>query len=87
MTDSNNAPIIDPKAVSAALVRYAVPAIVGLVVSTAAKHGLNINATDAYAYVAPAVATIYATVAKALEAKFPALRFLLGAQKPESLTK
>ena len=86
MTD-NTTPIIDPKAVSAALVRYAVPAIVGLVVSYGAKAGLKIDATQAYAVVAPIVATAYATLAKVLEAKFPVLNRLLGAQKPPSLVK
>lgn len=82
-----SAPKIDPKAVSATVIRYVVPALVGLAVSVAAKVGFKLDATQAYAYIAPAVATGYSTLAHVLEAKFPVLNKVLGASKPASLTK
>jgi hypothetical protein len=80
-------PTIDPKAITAEITRYVIPALVGLLVSVATKVGFNLSPTQAYAIVAPAVATGYSTLAHALEAKYPALRRILGAVKPASITK
>lgn len=78
---------VDPKAIQATVIRYAVPTLVGLAVSTAAKAGFSIDASQAYGIVAPAVATAYSGLAHFLEAKFPVLNRILGAQKPATLTK
>ena len=80
-------PVIDPKALGATVVRYVVPAIVGLLVSWASKAGLSLTTTQAYAYVAPVVATAYSTALHFAEAKVPALGLLMGAKRPKSLTK
>lgn len=78
---------VDPKAVQAAVVRYAVPTLVGVLVSLAAKVGLKLSPTDAFGIVAPLVGTAYSAVAHILEAKFPALKRVLGSPRPTSLTK
>lgn len=83
----SSAPKIDPKAFGATVVRYVVPIIVGLTVSQATKIGFHLDPTQAYAYVAPAVATGYSALAHFLEAKFPILKKVLGADKPVTLTK
>jgi uncharacterized membrane protein (DUF441 family) len=84
---SNTSPTIDPKALGATVTRYVVPAIVGLLVSWAAKAGFTLTSTQAFAYVAPAVATAYSTGLHFAEAKVPALGILLGAKRPASLVK
>lgn len=83
----NAKPVIDPKALGATVTRYVVPALVGLLVSWGAKAGFTLTTTQAYAYVAPAVATAYSTALHFAEAKVPALGWLLGAKRPATLTK
>lgn len=78
---------VDPKAVQATVIRYAVPALVGIAVSLAAKAGFSLSPTQAFGYIAPAVGTAYSTLAHILEAKVPALKFILGASKPTAITK
>jgi len=80
-------PTIDPKALGATVTRYVVPAIVGVLVSWAAKAGFSLTSTQAFAYVAPAVATAYSTAIHFAEAKVPALGVLLGAKRPASVAK
>lgn len=84
---TTNALPVDPKALAASFTRYAVPAIVGLLVSWAAKAGFTLTTTQAYAYVAPVTAAVYSTAIHYAEAKIPALGKLLGASKPESILK
>lgn len=86
-TTSTASAVIDPKALGATFARYVVPAIVGLLVSWAAKVGFTLTSTQAYAYVAPAVAAVYSTALHFAEAKVPALGLLLGAKRPAKLTK
>jgi hypothetical protein len=86
-TSPTTKPVVDPKALGATVARYVVPAVVGLLVSWAAKVGFTLTSTQAFAYVAPAVATAYSTVLHFAEAKVPALGLLMGAKRPASLTK
>lgn len=78
---------VDPKAVQATVIRYAVPTLVGVAVSLAAKAGFSLSPTQAFGYIAPAVGTAYSALAHVLEAKFPVLKHILGAAKPDTLTK
>jgi len=78
---------VDPKAVQAAVVRYAVPTLVGVLVALAAKAGFALSPSDALGIVAPVVATAYSVVAHVLEAKFPALKRVLGSPRPTSYIK
>lgn len=78
---------VDPKAVQAAVIRYAVPTLVGVAVSLAAKAGFSLSPTQAFGYIAPAVGTAYSVVAHVLEAKFPVLKRVLGSPRPISYTK
>ena len=80
-------PAVDPRALGATVIRYVVPAIVGVLISLAAKVGFKLTPTQAYAYVAPAVATAYSTAIHFAEAKVPALGILMGAKRPASITK
>ena len=86
-TDNSRPQSVDPKALGATATRYLVPALVGLLISLAAKVGLNLTQAQAYGYVAPAVATVYSTIGHYAEAKFPALSLMLGAKRPTTLTK
>jgi hypothetical protein len=79
--------VVNPTALAATFVRYVVPAIVGVLISLAAKAGFSLSATQAYAYVAPAVAAVYSTGIHLLEEKIPALSFLLGAKRPATVLK
>ena len=78
---------VDPKAVQAAVVRYAVPTLIGVAVSLAAKAGFSLSPTQAFGYIAPAVGTAYSALAHVLEAKFPVLKRVLGSPRPASYTK
>lgn len=78
---------IDPKAIQATVIRYVVPTLVGVLVSLAAKAGFSLSPAQTFGIVAPAVGTVYSTVAHYLEVKVPALSRLLGATKPATLTK
>lgn len=78
---------VDPKALQATVIRYAVPTLVGVAVSLAAKAGFSLSPSQAFGIIAPAVGTVYSAVAHVLEAKFPVLKRILGAEKPASITK
>jgi hypothetical protein len=80
-------PAVDPKALGATFTRYAVPAVVGVVISLAAKAGFNLTDAQAYAYVAPAIAAAYSTAIHFAEVKIPALGLLLGVKRPATLAK
>jgi len=84
---TTSAPKVDPKAVQAAVVRYAVPALVGVAVALAAKAGFALSPQEALGIVAPIVGTVYSTLAHILEAKFPALKRVLGSPRPSSFIK
>ena len=87
-SDPTTSPLkVDPKAVQAIIVRYAVPTLVGVLVSLAAKAGFSLSPTDAFGIVAPIVGTAYSALAHILEAKFPFLKRVLGSPRPTSLTK
>jgi hypothetical protein len=77
-------PPIDARAYGKELVRYVSPLVVGYAVTWAAKAGLKLNPTTAYAQVAPVVSAAYYAAISFAEKKIPVLGRLLGAVKPES---
>jgi hypothetical protein len=81
------APAINPKALIAEAVRWAVPYIVAFVIAIGVKVHYHVDPTVAYAYVTGGVGTVLTFVAHWLEAKFPGLNRLLGAKRPVSITK
>lgn len=68
------------------LIRTGVAITVGAFVSWAVRHGANIDAASATAYITPLAIAAYYAIVRVLESQFPALGWLLGIAKAPSYT-
>jgi len=60
------------------VIRTAVPSVVGLLISLAVKSGLDLS-SDSVMVLMPCITTVYYTVIRGLEERYPKLSWLLGA--------
>lgn len=60
------------------IIRTAVPAVIGAVVAFAATHGMNLDPTMAVSLITPLVITVYYTLVRKVEDKYPQAGWLLG---------
>lgn len=60
------------------VIRTAVPSAVGLLIALAVKSGLDLS-SDTVVIIMPCITTVYYTVIRGLEERFPKLSWLLGA--------
>ena len=60
------------------VIRTAVPSVVGFIISLLVKSGLDLS-SDSVMVLMPCITTMYYTIIRGLEERFPKLSWLLGA--------